>query len=40
LAKQHPVLTEDEMKDLCSFEEIITEAKLMFDENVNSIKRS
>ena len=37
LAEQHPVLTEDEMRDFPSFEEIIADAKLMFDEKLKNI---
>lgn len=37
LVKQRLVLTEEEMKDFCTFEEIITDAKLMFDKKVKNI---
>ena len=37
LAKQRPVLTEEEMKDFCTFEELVSDAKLIFDEKVKNI---
>ena len=37
LAKQRSILTEEEMKDFCTFEELVADAKLMFDEKVKNI---
>jgi len=35
--KQRPILTEEEMKDFCTYDEIVTDALRMFDEKVKNI---
>ena len=35
--KQRPILTEEEMKDFCTYDEIVTDALRMFDEKVKII---
>lgn len=37
LAKQRPILTEEEINSFCTFEEIITDAKEYFDTRVKNI---
>jgi len=37
LVKQRPILTEEEIKDFCTFEEIVADAKSIFDEKVKKI---
>ena len=37
LVKQRPVLTEEEMNELCSYEEILADARKQFDEIVAEI---
>ena len=39
LAKQRPVLTEEEMKEFCTYEEIVADAIVMFEEEVQKIWR-
>lgn len=39
LVKQRPILTEEEMAELCTYEEIVADAKAMFDEEVQKIWR-
>lgn len=39
LVKQRPILTEEEMKEFCTYEEIVADAKAMFDEEVQKIWR-
>lgn len=36
IVSNKPILTEQEMKEFCSFEEIIADAKTMFDEKVRT----
>lgn len=37
LVKQRPVLTEEEMNEFCTYEEIVADAKRLFDEMVAEI---
>ena len=37
LVKQRPVLTEEEMNDFCTYEEVVADALQMFDEMANNI---
>ena len=37
LVKQRPVLTEEEMNEFCTYEEIVADAKRLFDEKVADI---
>lgn len=37
LVKKTPVLTKEEMDNFCTFEEIIANAKKMFDDKVKNI---
>lgn len=37
LVKQRPILTEEEMAEFCTYEEIVTDTLQMFDDMVNSI---
>ena len=37
MAKQRPILTEEEINNFCTFEEIIAEAKTMFDAEIDRI---
>jgi len=37
LVKQRPVLTEEEMKEFCTYEEIVADAKAMFDEEIQKL---
>lgn len=37
LVKQRPILTEEEMAEFCTYEEIVADAKAMFDEEVQKI---
>ena len=37
LVKQRPVLTEEEMNEFCSYEEIVSNALRLFDEEVQKI---
>ena len=37
LVKQRPILTEEEMNSFMTYDEIISEAKRLFDEAVNKI---
>ena len=39
LVKQRPILTEEEMAEFCTYEEIVADAKAMFDEEVQKIWR-
>ena len=39
LVKQRPVLTEEEMKEFCTYEEIVADAIVMFEEEVQKIWR-
>lgn len=39
LVKQRPVLTEKEMKEFCTYDEIVADAKEMFEEEVQKIWR-
>ncbi len=39
LAKQHPILTEEEMGEFMTYEEIISEAKRLFDEAIEKIQQ-
>ena len=37
LVKQRPILTEEEMADFCTYDEIVTDAKAQFDEEIKRI---
>mgnify|MGYP003306978859 CR=1 FL=1 len=37
IVSKKPILTEQEMNDFCSFEEIIADARAMFDEKIKTI---
>ena len=37
LVKQRPILTEEEMAEFCTYEEIVTDTLQTFDDMVNSI---
>jgi hypothetical protein len=39
LVKQRPILTEEAMTEFCTYEEIVTDAKTMFDAEVQKIWR-
>ena len=37
LVKQRPILTEEEMSNFCTYEEVVADALQMFDEMANNI---
>lgn len=37
LARQRPILTKEEMAEFCTYEEIVADAKAMFDDEVKKI---
>ena len=37
ITKELPILTESEMNNLCTYEEILNDALIMFDEKVKNI---
>ena len=39
LVKQRPILTEEEMAEFCTYEEIVADAKSMLDKEVQKIWR-
>jgi hypothetical protein len=39
IAKQNPILTEEEMNNFMTYEEIIAEATKMLDEEINKINQ-
>ena len=36
---QRPILTEEDMKNFCTYEEIVAEAEIMFNEKVEELLR-
>jgi hypothetical protein len=39
IAKQNPILTEEEMNNFMSYEEIVAEATKMLDDEINKINQ-
>ena len=37
LVRQRPILTEEEMNNFCTYEEIVADAKAQFDEDIKRI---